>query len=67
MEVTSTKTISFPSLGWGIAKGEARELPDDPEAQEIIKAHPAINAGGATPKVDDAPEEDTTPDEESDE
>lgn len=34
--VTSTKTVDFPSLGWGIHAGEIRELPVDGVAQKII-------------------------------
>lgn len=42
IKVTSTKSISFPKLNWGINAGSARELPDDKDAQSIILAHPAI-------------------------
>lgn len=42
MKVISTETLHFPSLNWGITKGEARELPIDKEAQAIILAHPSI-------------------------
>ncbi len=41
--VTSKKTIDFPSLNWGITKGDKRELPKDKEAQKIILAHPVIS------------------------
>ena len=54
MKVTSKKSISFPSLNWGINKGKTRELPKDKKAQEIILAHPAINeAGKSESKVED--------------
>ena len=36
--VTSTKTIDFPSLNWGIHEGEERELPVDVQAQQTILA-----------------------------
>lgn len=35
-KVTSTKSISFPKLGWAISAGEEKELPDDKEACERI-------------------------------
>lgn len=41
--VTSTKTIDFPSLNWGITAGEERELPSDPEAQERILSNHFIS------------------------
>ena len=34
--VTSTKTVDFPDLNWGINKGETRELPVEKSSQEII-------------------------------
>lgn len=34
--VTSTMTVDFPSLGWGIHAGEIRELPVDGVAQKTI-------------------------------
>jgi hypothetical protein len=43
MKVTSTKSISFPKLGWGISAGEVRELPEDKEAQARILAEPEIS------------------------
>ena len=36
MKVTASKSVSFPSLGWGIEAGEVKELPSDKEAQEEI-------------------------------
>lgn len=36
LSVTSTKTVDFPSLNWGIHAGETRELPVDEAAQQII-------------------------------
>jgi hypothetical protein len=49
-KVTSKKSISFPSLGWGITAGEERELPEGKEAQEAVLAHPEIEevGGGAS-------------------
>lgn len=35
-KVTSTKTIDFPALNWGIHTGEERELPVDEQAQKEI-------------------------------
>lgn len=36
IKVTSTKSISFPKLKWGISAGETKELPNEKEAQERI-------------------------------
>jgi len=50
MRVTSTKSISFPSLNWGITAGGERELPEDKEAQARILQEPEISEvkkGGA--------------------
>lgn len=54
MKVTSRKSITFPSLKWGINKGEVRELPEDKKAQEAILAHSAISEAEkkTTPKVE---------------
>lgn len=46
MKVTSTKTIDFPGLSWGIAKGEERDLPEDKDAAKAILKHPAISEVG---------------------
>jgi len=35
-KVISTKSISFPSLDWGITAGVETELPESKEAQERI-------------------------------
>ena len=35
-KVTSTKSIRFPKLDWGISAGETKELPEEKEAQERI-------------------------------
>jgi hypothetical protein len=43
MKVTSSKSIDFPSLGWGITAGDTRELPEDKDAQKAILAHPSIS------------------------
>lgn len=40
--VTSEKTIDFPSLNWGINKGEQRQLPVEASAQAIILANENI-------------------------
>lgn len=42
MKVTSTKSISFPKLNWGITAGEIKELPEDKEAQERILQEESI-------------------------
>lgn len=42
-KVTSTKSVEFPKLNWGINAGATRELPEDPKAQEQILAHSAIS------------------------
>jgi hypothetical protein len=42
-QVISSKSISFPSLNWGISAGEARELPEDTEAQARILQEPEIS------------------------
>lgn len=36
LKVTSTVTIDFPSLDWGINAGATRELPVDEATQKII-------------------------------
>lgn len=43
MKVTSTKSISFPGLNWGITAGDVRELPDDKEASARIMEEPEIS------------------------
>ena len=43
IKVTSSKTIDFPSLGWGIHKGEISELPVEVESQKIILSNTFIN------------------------
>ncbi len=52
-KVTSTKSISFPTLGWGINAGEERELPEDKVAQERILKEPEISIVGETKKVEE--------------
>ena len=42
IKVTSTKDIDFPSLNWGISKGEIAELPEDKEAQARILSEDCI-------------------------
>lgn len=41
--VTSSKTLDFPELGWGIHAGDAKEMPESKEAQEIILGNPFIS------------------------
>lgn len=53
MKVTSTKSISFPKLGWGISAGETKELPTGKEAQERILMEQEITVADA-PKKEDA-------------
>ena len=43
MKVTSKKNVSFPSLNFGINKGETKELPKDKKAAEIILANSVIS------------------------
>ncbi len=43
MKVTSTKSVDFPSFGWGITAGDTRELPEDKDAQKVILTHPSIS------------------------
>jgi hypothetical protein len=49
MKATSTKSISFPKLNWGINAGEVKELPEDKEAQARILAEPEISEVKAPP------------------
>jgi len=42
MKVTSSKTVVFPTLKWGINAGETKELPTDKEAQKEILSRPYI-------------------------
>lgn len=41
-KVTSTKSITFPKLGWAISAGEIKELPEAKEAQERILSETEI-------------------------
>jgi hypothetical protein len=43
MQVTSSTSISFPKLGWGISAGETKELPKDKAAQERILAEDGVS------------------------
>ena len=43
-KVTSTKSISFPKLGWGISAGEIKELPEGKEVQERILSEVEIKS-----------------------
>jgi hypothetical protein len=43
MQVTSSTSISFPKLGWGISAGETKELPRDKAAQDRILAEHGIS------------------------
>ena len=49
-KVTSTKSISFPKLNWGISAGEEREMPEDKAAQERILKEPEITLVDDKPK-----------------
>ncbi len=52
-KVTSTKSISFPTLEWAISAGEEKELPEDKEAQERILQEVEITiVGKGKEKVD---------------
>jgi len=46
MKVTSSKSITFPKLGWAISAGEVKELPNDKAAQERILSEPEIVEAG---------------------
>lgn len=46
MKVTSTKSVHFGKLDWGINAGEERELPEDQAAQKEILEHYAIKRVG---------------------
>lgn len=52
-KVTSTKSISFPKLNWGITEGAIKELPEDKEAQERILSEDGISIVGSEKKVDE--------------
>lgn len=53
-KVISTKSISFPKLGWGITEGIETELPASKEAQERILQEPEITiVGKSKEKVED--------------
>jgi hypothetical protein len=43
MRVTSSKSITFPKIGWGISAGETKELPRDKAAQDRILAEDGIS------------------------
>lgn len=45
-KVISTKSISFPTLGWGITSGVETEMPAEKEAQERILMEPEITIVG---------------------
>jgi len=54
-KVTSTKSIAFPKLNWGITAGEERELPTEKEAQERILQEVEITiVGKQKEKVDES-------------
>lgn len=42
MQVTSTKSIRFPKINWGISAGETKDLPASKEAQDRILAESEI-------------------------
>lgn len=64
MKVISNRSVSFPSLGWGINAGEVKELPQDKEAQEAILARPFIQEAS---NADSKPENPTPKTEKRDE
>ena len=43
MKITSNKTIDFPSLGFGIRKGETKDAPKDKKAQEAVLSNRHIS------------------------
>jgi hypothetical protein len=43
MKVISSRNIDFPKLHWSIAANQARELPEDKQAQDIILVHRHIS------------------------
>jgi len=43
MKITSRKTIDFPSLGFGIKKGEVKDAPKDKKAQEAVLSNRHIS------------------------
>lgn len=45
-KVTSTKSIRFPKLNWGINEGDTKDLPEGKEAQERILLEPEISIVG---------------------
>lgn len=59
-KVTSRKSISFPSLGWSIKRGESKELPKDKQAQDAILAHRCISAEGKGSSKKSEPSEEKT-------
>ena len=43
MKITSNKTIHFPSLSFGIEKGEVKDMPKDKKTQEAILSNRHIS------------------------
>ncbi len=42
MRVKSTKSVSFPKIGWAISAGEEKDLPKDKKAQDRILSEEGI-------------------------
>ena len=53
MQVTSSKSIVFPKLNWGISAGEIRDLPKDKASQERILTEDGISVVGKEKKLED--------------
>jgi hypothetical protein len=58
-KVISTKSISFPKLGWGITEGVETELPAEKEAQERILMETEITIVGSKINKNNKSEEDS--------
>ena len=50
MKITSNKTIDFPSLGFGINKGEVKDAPKDKKVQEAVLSNRHISIHEAEKK-----------------
>jgi len=51
MKVKGKKTIDFPTLGWGVRKGEEKELPSDKKSQDEILKSPYVEKIAPAPKT----------------
>lgn len=58
-KVISTKSISFPTLNWGITAGVETELPEDKEMQERILMEAEITIVGSKINKNNKSEEDS--------